>query len=188
MCWSHRACQPAPYPQVKVTALVGQHSWAGTGGDGDTGVLPCCLGSSLPSPVNPTFEAAEQPGENGTGSRAAPGTGRSWLGAARNIPGSRVTVGEPALQAEAQVLSGEGEQGWGGEEAVPFPAAGGVPCRCWDPLALVGDPAALASEQQASTIFQSEQGKKTIDIYWLFDDGGNIHLWLLWLLAVCLSS
>ncbi|KFP19634.1 Solute carrier family 12 member 3, partial [Egretta garzetta] len=35
-----------------------------------------------------------------------------------------------------------------------------------------GDPAALASEQQASTIFQSEQGKKTIDIYWLFDDGG----------------
>ncbi|NXG10252.1 S12A3 protein, partial [Sakesphorus luctuosus] len=30
----------------------------------------------------------------------------------------------------------------------------------------------LASEQQASTIFQSEQGKKTIDIYWLFDDGG----------------
>uniref|UniRef100_A0A8C3ESY3 Solute carrier family 12 member 3 n=1 Tax=Corvus moneduloides TaxID=1196302 RepID=A0A8C3ESY3_CORMO len=26
--------------------------------------------------------------------------------------------------------------------------------------------------QQASTIFQSEQGKKTIDIYWLFDDGG----------------
>ncbi|NWX77734.1 S12A3 protein, partial [Alca torda] len=34
------------------------------------------------------------------------------------------------------------------------------------------DPAALAGEQQASTIFQSEQGKKTIDIYWLFDDGG----------------
>ncbi|XP_050167010.1 solute carrier family 12 member 3 isoform X2 [Myiozetetes cayanensis] len=31
---------------------------------------------------------------------------------------------------------------------------------------------ALAGEQQASTIFQSEQGKKTIDIYWLFDDGG----------------
>ncbi|XP_027762656.1 solute carrier family 12 member 3 isoform X1 [Empidonax traillii] len=29
-----------------------------------------------------------------------------------------------------------------------------------------------AGEQQASTIFQSEQGKKTIDIYWLFDDGG----------------
>ncbi|NXF29203.1 S12A3 protein, partial [Nyctibius bracteatus] len=34
------------------------------------------------------------------------------------------------------------------------------------------DPTALASEQQASTIFQREQGKKTIDIYWLFDDGG----------------
>ncbi|XP_064526724.1 solute carrier family 12 member 3 isoform X1 [Pseudopipra pipra] len=34
------------------------------------------------------------------------------------------------------------------------------------------DCTALAGEQQASTIFQSEQGKKTIDIYWLFDDGG----------------
>ncbi|XP_036736984.2 solute carrier family 12 member 3 isoform X3 [Manis pentadactyla] len=34
------------------------------------------------------------------------------------------------------------------------------------------DPEALAREEQASTIFQSEQGKKTIDIYWLFDDGG----------------
>ncbi|NWQ62784.1 S12A3 protein, partial [Neopipo cinnamomea] len=34
------------------------------------------------------------------------------------------------------------------------------------------DSTTLAGEQQASTIFQSEQGKKTIDIYWLFDDGG----------------
>ncbi|KAK2530070.1 Slc12a3 [Columba guinea] len=34
------------------------------------------------------------------------------------------------------------------------------------------DPTALAGEQQANTVFQSEQGKKTIDIYWLFDDGG----------------
>ncbi|XP_006908835.1 solute carrier family 12 member 3 isoform X1 [Pteropus alecto] len=34
------------------------------------------------------------------------------------------------------------------------------------------DPAALVREEQASTIFQSEQGKKTIDVYWLFDDGG----------------
>uniref|UniRef100_A0A8C4WB66 Solute carrier family 12 member 3 n=1 Tax=Gopherus evgoodei TaxID=1825980 RepID=A0A8C4WB66_9SAUR len=34
------------------------------------------------------------------------------------------------------------------------------------------DPDALTAEQQASTIFQTEQGKKTIDIYWLFDDGG----------------
>ncbi|XP_040982013.1 solute carrier family 12 member 3 isoform X1 [Aquila chrysaetos chrysaetos] len=59
--------------------------------------------------VNPTFEAAEHPEENGTGGRAAPGT---------------------------------------------------------------VDPTTLAGEQQASTIFQSEQGKKTIDIYWLFDDGG----------------
>uniref|UniRef100_A0A8C5JS31 Solute carrier family 12 member 3 n=1 Tax=Junco hyemalis TaxID=40217 RepID=A0A8C5JS31_JUNHY len=41
-----------------------------------------------------------------------------------------------------------------------------------DTLALAADPTTLASEQQASTIFQSKQGKKTIDIYWLFDDGG----------------
>ncbi|NXW84043.1 S12A3 protein, partial [Alopecoenas beccarii] len=34
------------------------------------------------------------------------------------------------------------------------------------------DPTALSGEQQANTVFQSEQGKKTIDIYWLFDDGG----------------
>ncbi|MBN3292557.1 S12A3 protein, partial [Polypterus senegalus] len=34
------------------------------------------------------------------------------------------------------------------------------------------DPDSLIAEQQASTVFQSEQGKKTIDIYWLFDDGG----------------
>lgn len=38
------------------------------------------------------------------------------------------------------------------------------------------DPAALVREEQASTIFQSEQGKKTIDIYWLFDDGGQCAL------------
>uniref|UniRef100_G1MEF6 Solute carrier family 12 member 3 n=1 Tax=Ailuropoda melanoleuca TaxID=9646 RepID=G1MEF6_AILME len=34
------------------------------------------------------------------------------------------------------------------------------------------DPEALVWEEQASTIFQSEQGRKSIDIYWLFDDGG----------------
>ncbi|KAJ7312146.1 hypothetical protein JRQ81_006490 [Phrynocephalus forsythii] len=38
------------------------------------------------------------------------------------------------------------------------------------------DPDALLAEQQASTIFQMEQGKKTIDIYWLFDDGGLMLL------------
>ncbi|XP_075365786.1 solute carrier family 12 member 3 isoform X1 [Mycteria americana] len=51
-------------------------------------------------------------------------------------------------------------------------STGGVPCRRRDPLAPAADPATLAGEQQASTVFQSEQGKKTIDIYWLFDDGG----------------
>ncbi|XP_051884008.1 solute carrier family 12 member 3 isoform X1 [Pristis pectinata] len=34
------------------------------------------------------------------------------------------------------------------------------------------DSSAVFVEQQASTIFQLEQGKKNIDIYWLFDDGG----------------
>ncbi|KAM8946863.1 solute carrier family 12 member 3 [Pelodytes ibericus] len=34
------------------------------------------------------------------------------------------------------------------------------------------DPEAVTVEQQASTIFQIKQDKKTIDIYWLFDDGG----------------
>lgn len=41
------------------------------------------------------------------------------------------------------------------------------------PLRSSVDPEALVREEQASTIFQSEQGKKTIDIYWLFDDGGQ---------------
>ena len=57
----------------------------GPKGMGTAGRCPC---SSPPSPVNPTFEAVEHPEENGTGGRAAPGTGWSWLGAARSIPGS----------------------------------------------------------------------------------------------------
>uniref|UniRef100_A0A452RRY3 Solute carrier family 12 member 3 n=1 Tax=Ursus americanus TaxID=9643 RepID=A0A452RRY3_URSAM len=40
------------------------------------------------------------------------------------------------------------------------------------PSAPAVDPEALVQEEQASTIFQSEQGRKSIDIYWLFDDGG----------------
>lgn len=83
---------------------------------------------------------------------------------------------------------GFGEQGWGHKEAVPCPKAGSAPRQHWGPLALAADPPALAGEQQANTVFQSEQGKKTIDIYWLFDDGGNLHLWLLRLFAICLSS
>ncbi|XP_007642391.1 solute carrier family 12 member 3 isoform X2 [Cricetulus griseus] len=43
----------------------------------------------------------------------------------------------------------------------------------WAPsVSVTAAPEALVQEEQASTIFQSEQGKKTIDIYWLFDDGG----------------
>ncbi|XP_072374520.1 solute carrier family 12 member 3 isoform X2 [Scyliorhinus torazame] len=34
------------------------------------------------------------------------------------------------------------------------------------------DSSIVGFAQQASTIFQLEQGRKTIDIYWLFDDGG----------------
>ncbi|XP_042545841.1 solute carrier family 12 member 3 isoform X1 [Dipodomys spectabilis] len=34
------------------------------------------------------------------------------------------------------------------------------------------DAEALVREEQARTIFQSGQGTKTVDIYWLFDDGG----------------
>uniref|UniRef100_G1SYG3 Solute carrier family 12 member 3 n=1 Tax=Oryctolagus cuniculus TaxID=9986 RepID=G1SYG3_RABIT len=40
------------------------------------------------------------------------------------------------------------------------------------------EPETLAREEQASTVFQLEQGKKTIDIYWLFDDGGQGPLYL----------
>uniref|UniRef100_A0A673XSA7 Solute carrier family 12 member 3 n=1 Tax=Salmo trutta TaxID=8032 RepID=A0A673XSA7_SALTR len=36
-----------------------------------------------------------------------------------------------------------------------------------DPDAMVTEP-----QPQPSTVFQSQQGKKTIDVYWLFDDGG----------------
>lgn len=46
---------------------------------------------------------------------------------------------------------------------------------CWlRPASSSAAPEALVQEEQASTIFQSEQGKKTIDIYWLFDDGGQV--------------
>lgn len=32
--------------------------------------------------------------------------------------------------------------------------------------------AASEAEPQPSTVFQKKQGKKTIDVYWLSDDGG----------------
>lgn len=37
-----------------------------------------------------------------------------------------------------------------------------------DPDSMVTEP-----QPQPSTVFQSQQGKKTIDVYWLFDDGGE---------------
>uniref|UniRef100_A0A8C7I0Q6 Solute carrier family 12 member 3 n=1 Tax=Oncorhynchus kisutch TaxID=8019 RepID=A0A8C7I0Q6_ONCKI len=40
-----------------------------------------------------------------------------------------------------------------------------------DPDAMVTEP---QPQPQPSTVFQSQQGKKTIDVYWLFDDGGEI--------------
>uniref|UniRef100_A0A672UF38 Solute carrier family 12 member 3 n=1 Tax=Strigops habroptila TaxID=2489341 RepID=A0A672UF38_STRHB len=81
------------------------------------------------------------------GSRAAPSIGWSWLGATQNIPGSKDYSWEARFIAGLWVGSRDG------------------------PLIHV-NPTTLASEQQASTIFQREQGKKTIDIYWLFDSGG----------------
>ncbi|XP_042742076.1 solute carrier family 12 member 3 isoform X2 [Lagopus leucura] len=76
--------------------------------------------------TNPAFGAAEHPDGNGTGSRAAPGTGISQCSSVMS-----------RASCSLGIHSGE-----------------------------------LDPEQQASTIFQSQQGKKTIDIYWLFDDGG----------------
>ncbi|OWK54076.1 Solute carrier family 12 member 3 [Lonchura striata] len=58
------------------------------------------------------------------------------------------------------------------QQSTPRMALAAKQPQAQDPLAPAADPTALASEQQASTIFQSKQGKKTIDIYWLFDDGG----------------
>nr|XP_014349758.1 PREDICTED: solute carrier family 12 member 3 [Latimeria chalumnae] len=49
----------------------------------------------------------------------------------------------------------------GGKDATAAPTANGTL-----------DPETLIAEHQASTIFQCDQGKKTIDVYWLFDDGG----------------
>lgn len=45
-------------------------------------------------------------------------------------------------------------------------------------------------EPQPSTVFQKKQGKKTIDVYWLSDDGGliicssNYHLLLFFCLII----
>lgn len=35
------------------------------------------------------------------------------------------------------------------------------------------DPETLMALTQPSTVFQTRQGKKTIDVYWLSDDGGE---------------
>lgn len=35
------------------------------------------------------------------------------------------------------------------------------------------DPESLLAMPQPTTVFQSKQEKKTIDVYWLFDDGGE---------------
>lgn len=83
---------------------------------------------------------------------------------------------------------GFGEQAWARRKRCLSPGLAVPLVNTGAPLALAADPTALAGEQQANTVFQSEQGKKTIDIYWLFDDGGNLHLWLLRLFAICLFS
>lgn len=35
----------------------------------------------------------------------------------------------------------------------------------------------IEPEPQPSTVFQHKQGKKTIDVYWLADDGGVIIIY-----------
>lgn len=37
------------------------------------------------------------------------------------------------------------------------------------------DPEELMATSQPTTVFQTRQGKKTIDVYWLSDDGGDLH-------------
>uniref|UniRef100_A0A8C3EPZ1 Solute carrier family 12 member 3 n=1 Tax=Corvus moneduloides TaxID=1196302 RepID=A0A8C3EPZ1_CORMO len=71
----------------------------------------------------------------------------------------------------SRVLQAHGKWFWVARDAQRHGAVG-CASQHHDPFAPAVDPTTLASEQQASTIFQSEQGKKTIDIYWLFDDGG----------------
>uniref|UniRef100_A0A8C3V2R6 Solute carrier family 12 member 3 n=1 Tax=Catharus ustulatus TaxID=91951 RepID=A0A8C3V2R6_CATUS len=77
----------------------------------------------------------------------------------------------------SQVLQAHGKWFWVARDAQRHGMCQPAPCpqtkvTVLHPLAPAVDPTTLASEHQASTIFQSEQGKKTIDIYWLFDDGG----------------
>uniref|UniRef100_A0A8C3Y863 Solute carrier family 12 member 3 n=1 Tax=Catharus ustulatus TaxID=91951 RepID=A0A8C3Y863_CATUS len=90
----------------------------------------------------------------------------------------------------SQVLQAHGKWFWVARDAQRHGMCQPAPCPQTKVTVLVGhhscagikgdgdseelllDPTTLASEHQASTIFQSEQGKKTIDIYWLFDDGG----------------
>lgn len=69
---------PTSTMSPKVTVLAGHHYCAGIKEHEDSEALLCCPCSSPPSSVNPTFEAPEHP-KNGTGSRAAPGTGRLVL-------------------------------------------------------------------------------------------------------------
>lgn len=38
---------------------------------------------------------------------------------------------------------------------------------------LAVDPESLCAMPQPTSVFQSKQEKKTIDVYWLFDDGGK---------------
>lgn len=37
------------------------------------------------------------------------------------------------------------------------------------------DPEALMAMSQPTSVFQTRQGKKTIDVYWLSDDGGELN-------------
>uniref|UniRef100_A0A8C4V7L4 Solute carrier family 12 member 3 n=1 Tax=Falco tinnunculus TaxID=100819 RepID=A0A8C4V7L4_FALTI len=94
------------------------------------------------------------------------------LGLPGASPSPRMIFGEPDWQAGCGFRAAAGSRAGTRRKRCLWSMAGGASHRRRDPLALAGDATALAGEPQASTIFQSEQGKKTIDIYWLFDDGG----------------
>uniref|UniRef100_A0A8B9KT37 Solute carrier family 12 member 3 n=1 Tax=Astyanax mexicanus TaxID=7994 RepID=A0A8B9KT37_ASTMX len=46
-------------------------------------------------------------------------------------------------------------------------------CRLYITVSVSVDPESLIAMTQPSTVFQTKQEKKTIDVYWLFDDGGE---------------
>lgn len=135
---------------LEPTRIQGERSW-----EQRRGTSQRCSSGSLPPGGVPTGGRPPQEG--------IPRRRRRPIG--RASPAHTYSKGfqPPCAQAHAQLCSQTGLR--------PFP----VLCtHLTCPSAPAVDPEALVQEEQASTVFQSEQGKKTIDIYWLlFDDGGQ---------------